>query len=306
MSEQIHFSVIIPTYQGANKIGNLLQSIISQDFKSFEVLVVIDGSTDSTLQIVNHWLAPTSIPFKIISKPNTGRGSTRNAGAREANGKYLIFFDDDMVLEPTCISSFSEFHKSYPNAIAVGTQLEKTEWMKTDFQLYKAQLSRKWEGKHSLETRKYSKNNLHLTAANFSLSKSMFENLNGFDERLSDVEDFELATRAFEIGIPIYYHPFAQAWHNDLITCQSYIKRQIQYNLAYKKLAEIRPQIIGQYQQTQFKEVSLTNKMIYWPFSFHFWASWIDNEKKFIRILPTKLRYKLYDLVVWSQGKIFM
>jgi len=306
MKADVLFSVIVPSYQGEKKIGNLIASLLLQDFNDFELLLVIDGSTDNTFSFAESLLSKSHLNYSILVKPNSGRGSTRNFGAKYAKGKFIVFFDDDMVLEPDCLSAFASFHKHHSNSIAVGRQVENKAWMKTDFQVYKAYLSAKWEIKTNKEEVRYTKNNLHITAANFSLPKQVYASLGGFDERLSDVEDFELATRAFDSGIPIYYSQKAKAWHNDLITCRSYIGRQRQYNKAYQELFVIRPDLIGKYAQTLGNKITFSTKVFYYFFSFTFWYKWIDKEVFFIKMFPTSIRYKLYDMVVWSQGRVFV
>jgi glycosyltransferase involved in cell wall biosynthesis len=305
MKADVFFSVIVPSFQGEKKIGNLITSLFLQDFNDFELLLVIDGSTDNTFSLVEDLLLKSSLNYSIFRKPNSGRGSTRNFGAKQAKGEFLVFFDDDMVLEPECLSAFASFHQQHLNSIAVGRQIENKSWMKTDFQVYKSCLSEKWEIRFDEEAIRYTKDNLHLTAANFSLSKQIFNSLGGFDECLTDVEDFELATRAFHLEIPIYYFARAKAWHNDFITCRSYILRQREYSNAYQKLFLIRPDLVGKYPQTSINKITFTTKAIYWVFSFAFWSKWIDNEVFLIKKLPISLRYKLYDFVVWSQGKVF-
>lgn len=305
MKAEVFFSVIVPSYQGERKIGNLIASLLLQDFKDFELILVIDGSTDNTLALAEDLLSKSSLNYSILQKPNSGRGSTRNFGAKHAKGDFLVFFDDDMVLEPDCLSTHFSFHQQHINSIAVGRQVENKAWMKTDFQVYKACLSEKWELSNTEEIR-YTKDNLHLTAANFSLSKQLFTSLGGFDERLSDVEDFDLATRAFDAEIPIYSYQKAKAWHNDFVSCGSYIQRQRQYNKAYQKLYFIRPDLIGRFAQTSSARIGILKKVVYWIFSFSFWHKWIDKEMFIIKMLPISVRYKLYDVVVWSQGRIFV
>jgi glycosyltransferase involved in cell wall biosynthesis len=305
MEKKINFSVIIPSYNGALKISNLIKALLNQDSKEFEIILILDGSTDDTESIVSKILAPTNITFSIYNKPNEGRSKTRNYGSKLAKADYLIFFDDDMIPENQCINVYKNFHTQYPNSIAVGTQMEDPKSMQTDFQLYKASLSRKWNGNNKNGIKRYSKDDLHLTAANFSLPKSIFDLLNGFEERLSDVEDFELGTRAIDLNIPIYFVPNANAWHNDLVTCQSYIVRQREYNNAYLNLLKYRPELKGQFKQTLPYKTSMFRKFIYWIFSSPFWAKTIDKQPLFIKAIPKKIRYKLYDIVVWSQGKVF-
>lgn len=87
-------SVIIPVYNEEKVIAECITSLQKQTYKDFEVIVVDDGSTDSTLEILH------SFPIKIFKETHQGPGVARNRGAKEANGKILVFVDSDMTFEP--------------------------------------------------------------------------------------------------------------------------------------------------------------------------------------------------------------
>lgn len=90
-------SIIVPTYNDEKNIIECLDSILSQSYKNFEVIVVIDGSTDKTLDIVNSYI--NKIPnLKIIQQNNSGSGVARNNGLSKAMGEYIMFVDADDIL----------------------------------------------------------------------------------------------------------------------------------------------------------------------------------------------------------------
>lgn len=102
MNEKI--SVIIPVYNLESKISRCLTSVVNQTYKNLDIIVVDDGSTDNTVQIVRNFNDPR---IRIIQKENHGISSARNAGLKEVkdNSKYISFIDgDDVVL----ISYFEE------------------------------------------------------------------------------------------------------------------------------------------------------------------------------------------------------
>src|SRR4051812_14236148 len=87
------FSVIIPAYNAANTIRKTLESLQKQTFKDFEILVVDDGSTDNTKEIVEQHST-----VKYIYQNNAGPGKARNNGSKHASGEYLIFLDADDII----------------------------------------------------------------------------------------------------------------------------------------------------------------------------------------------------------------
>ena len=97
--DNIRVSVIIPVYNEEKYISATLDSVLNQDFDSYEIIVVDDGSTDRTSEIVNEKLSDSEIPHKIIRQENKGVSAARNRAIDEASGEYIIFVDgDDYIL----------------------------------------------------------------------------------------------------------------------------------------------------------------------------------------------------------------
>ena len=88
-------SVIVPVYNSCEYIGSTLDSIINQDFSSFELIVIDDGSTDNSLEIIKEKLSKSTISYEIIHQKNAGVSCARNVGIEKASGEYLVFVDSD-------------------------------------------------------------------------------------------------------------------------------------------------------------------------------------------------------------------
>lgn len=295
-------SVIIPTYNGRRKVGNVLRALARQTHAPHEVIVVIDGSTDGTAA----YLAETDfgLPFAVHAQANRGRAAVRNRGAQLATGDLLVFFDDDMRPEPDCLARHLHHHAAFPHSILVGAQLEEPATMRTDIQRYKAHLSRKWARPFAGAKEPQSAKSLYLTAAHCSMSRPLFGRLGGFDERLTDAEDYDLAVRAYQAGVPIYCDQGIVAWHDDFITCQSYVKRLRQYRTAHNVLRELKPETHRAFNQYDARPVKASERWVYSLVSRRWLVTAIDrNYLAFV--LPARLRFKLYDVVTTGLSSYF-
>jgi GT2 family glycosyltransferase len=301
---EMKVSVIIPTYNGANKILNVLRAIEQQVRQPDEVIVVIDGSTDNTLQIIKQ-NSFSFRSFKLINQENGGRAKVRNNGAAAAVGELLIFFDDDMRPDPSCVAVHYEHHINYPGSILTGALLEEVTPNTSDFLKFKAYLSNKWSsGFKSGSQKPLQEEALFLSAANFSIAKELFQELGGFDDELNDAEDFDLAVRAFKAGVPLYVNLNAHAWHDEKVTCSSYIKRLRQYAIAQDKLSRLKPALY--YKKNKFQSAAPVGlkKAGFLLFANGIWIILVD-ETNVLKLLPQRLRYKLYDVIVTANGVFF-
>lgn len=87
----IKISVIIPTYNSARFICKAIESVLSQTFKDFEIIVIDDGSTDNTGNVLNHY----GDKIIYITQANRGVSSARNVGLKLAKSEYVAFLDAD-------------------------------------------------------------------------------------------------------------------------------------------------------------------------------------------------------------------
>ncbi|HYW34515.1 MAG TPA: glycosyltransferase [Balneolaceae bacterium] len=97
-SDRLFFSIIIPVYNRPDEIGELLQSLTSQYYSHFEVLIIEDGSTERCENIVNSFTEELDIRY--FYKENSGQGFSRNYGFKKAEGDFFIIFDSDCLIPP--------------------------------------------------------------------------------------------------------------------------------------------------------------------------------------------------------------
>lgn len=166
------FSVIIPAYNSASILGRAINSVLSQTFTSWEIIVVDDGSTDNTREIT------LSYPqIKYYCQENQGVSAARNYGSSLAQGNWLIFLDSDDALLPESLDFFIK-------SILTDTSIDV--WV-SGYELLK-------NGK--IELIIPSKGRYHpRLAGGFSIRKSLFDQLGGYDTKLKFAENTELFHR---------------------------------------------------------------------------------------------------------------
>jgi glycosyltransferase involved in cell wall biosynthesis len=186
-------SVIVPCYNGAAFLEETLRSALVQSYPNVEVVVVDDGSTDSSAQIARRF------PVRYIRQENRGLSEARNTGIRESKGSYLVFLDADDRLRPEAIETGLRALAQRPEcAIAVGDHVFITA-----------------DGSRLADSAKESPLHSHYEAllkSNFIemissvlFRRSVFDEVGGFDATLRVAEDYDLYLRIAR-GLPICCH----------------------------------------------------------------------------------------------------
>ncbi len=176
------FSIIIPTYNRAHVLPRAIDSVLSQSFQGFELIVVDDGSTDNTKELLGN-----KYPGKLtyISQLNAGVCAARNHGATMAQGEYLIFLDSDDQMAERALQCFVDGIKE-SGADIVFAQL-KMQYPDGRFEIKDPRDP--WNtGKRDSTT------GIQLAGA-FCLQKKLFAGAGGYDEQIRYGENTELFWR---------------------------------------------------------------------------------------------------------------
>ena len=105
------FSVIIPTYQRRDLVVDFVSVLANQEFHGvFEVIVVVDGSTDGSAEALRELKLPFS--YAVLEQPNCGASRARNHGAAMACGEILMFLDDDMEAHSRLLAEHDRCHRA--------------------------------------------------------------------------------------------------------------------------------------------------------------------------------------------------
>ncbi|WP_373260060.1 glycosyltransferase family 2 protein [Phocaeicola vulgatus] len=105
-------TIIIPIYKAENCIKRCIDSIINQTFTSFELLLINDGSPDSSGKICDEY-AQTDQRIKVFHKKNGGVSSARNLGIQKSNGNFICFIDSDDWIEPYHLEALYQTYQTY-------------------------------------------------------------------------------------------------------------------------------------------------------------------------------------------------
>lgn len=113
------FSIIIPTYNRAHMLTKTIESVINQTFSDWELIIVDDGSTDHTKELVASFIEKDA-RIKYIYQENAERSAARNNGIENASGEYICFLDSDDTYLPNNLKDWYDFlkKKSFPNCFA--------------------------------------------------------------------------------------------------------------------------------------------------------------------------------------------
>src|SRR3954447_9858508 len=114
-ADATRFSVVIPTYQRRDLVVANVAAFERQAFEDFEVVVVVDGSTDGTAAALRG-LRP-AFPLTGPCQANEGRAAAVNAGARRARGEVLLFLDDDMEPDPLLLAEHERSLRAGADAV---------------------------------------------------------------------------------------------------------------------------------------------------------------------------------------------
>lgn len=119
-------SVIVPVYNVENYLNKCVQSLIDQTHSNLEIILVNDGSSDTSGSLCEYW-ASKDKRIKVIHQKNSGSSIARNTGLKEASGRYIGFVDSDDWLEKNMFSSMVQFAIEYDLKVVECSSIESSQ-----------------------------------------------------------------------------------------------------------------------------------------------------------------------------------
>lgn len=118
MNSKILVSIIIPIYNSEKYLGACLDSILQQTYENIQIILVDDGSTDSSIQICNHY-ATSETRIELFSQKNAGASTARNTGIDHAIGEWIVFVDSDDLVLPNYVQNLLNAVLTHSSDMAV-------------------------------------------------------------------------------------------------------------------------------------------------------------------------------------------
>ena len=177
-------SVVIPTYNRGWTIREAVDSVLAQDFKDYELIVVDDGSTDDSRDILKSYGAAVS----VLRQSNKGVSAARNTGVAASAGELIAFLDSDDLWLPQKLSHQVDFFNRNPDAVINQTQ---ELWIRNGVRVHPKKRHHKFGGmifERSLDL-------CLVSPSAVMIRKNIFEIIGGFDESLPACEDYDLWLR---------------------------------------------------------------------------------------------------------------
>jgi GT2 family glycosyltransferase len=184
-------SVIIPTYNRGWCLNEAVESVFSQTYGRYELIVVDDGSEDDT----GKRLSPYE-DITVITQHNRGVSAARNRGIAVSKGDLIAFLDSDDLWLPEKLSAQVAFFQANPEALVCQTQ---ETWIRNGRRIFP-------KNRHQKQSGLFFDRSLDLCLVSPSavmMKKHLFEEVGGFDEKLPACEDYDLWLRV-GVRIPIF------------------------------------------------------------------------------------------------------
>lgn len=233
----MRYSVIIPVYNRPDEVDELLQSLVSQSLKDFEVIVVEDGSSVPCEDVVNKYRDKLDVHY--YSKPNSGPGQTRNYGAECSKGEFLLILDSDCILPEGYLQAIEdELHREEADAFG-GPDRAHDSFTRVQKAINYAMTSFFTTG--GIRGGKKKMDKFYPRSFNMGVRAEAYRALGGFSN-MRFGEDIDFSIRIFKAGYRCRLFPEAWVWHKRRTDLKKFFKQVHNSGIArinlYKKYPE--------------------------------------------------------------------
>jgi GT2 family glycosyltransferase len=237
------FSIVIPTHQRRESVLRGVRALERQVERSFEAIVVVDGSTDGTAEALRG--LDVSFRLEVVEQENAGAAQARNAGAVAAAGELLLMLDDDMVADPKMLAEHDSSHRAGADVVLGDIPLHPDspdnmlswgvgEWARGRRERLSSPGAEIGIG--------------DLLTGQLSISRAAYDGVGGFDpsftrEGMFGGEDLDFGYRVAKAGYAIVFDPAAISYQYYDVDPAQYLRRAREAGRARRELIVKHPEL---------------------------------------------------------------
>lgn len=231
------YSIIVPVFNRPDEVDELLQSLVGQTLKDFEVVIVEDGSEKPCKDVCDKYAG--KIDLKYFMKKNSGPGQSRNYGAERANGEYLIVLDSDVVLPEGYLKAVDDELNREPSDAFGGPDCAHDSFTETQKAISYSMTSFFTTG--GIRGGKKKLDKFYPRSFNMGIRRDVYMRLGGFS-KMRFGEDIDFSIRIFKAGCKCRLFPEAWVWHKRRTDMRKFFRQVYNSGIArvnlYKKYPE--------------------------------------------------------------------
>lgn len=232
----IKFSVIIPVYNRPDELKELLESLKQQTYKNFEVIVVEDGSTLKSDNLIEEY--QKDLDVKYFFKPNSGPGQSRNYGSERASGDYHVFFDSDCIIPEKYFEIVNHRLSDEPVDAYGGPDMAHPDFTAIQKSINYSMTSFFTTG--GIRGGMKNEKKFHPRSFNMGFSKAVYEKTKGFS-KMRFGEDVDMSLRIIENGFSTTLIKDAAVYHKRRVDYRKFFKQVFNSGIARINLYKRHP-----------------------------------------------------------------
>ena len=217
------YSIVIPVYNRPDEVDELLETLTSQTFRDFEVVIVEDGSTVDCKDVISKYASKLDIQYFV--KENGGQGFARNYGYERANGEYFIVFDSDCLIPPHYLASVHAYLIEHKVDAYGGPDAAHESFTVTQKAINHVMTSFFTTG--GIRGNKKHIGTYHPRSFNMGISRAVWDQTKGYIIPFMG-EDMEFSTRILKEGFKTALIPDAFVYHKRRTSLTKFYK-QLKY-----------------------------------------------------------------------------
>jgi glycosyltransferase involved in cell wall biosynthesis len=233
------FSIIIPTFNRADEIIELIDSLSKQTFSSdkFEIIIIDDGSTDNTMKVIQDFRNQLKLRITVLKQDHKGPGAARNLGMKLARGKYFIFIDSDCIADKNWLRAYEEAIYNKEVAGFGGPDSVLNNFMPIqkaiDYSMTSFITTGGIRGHSKKKLSKY-----YPRSFNMGVRSDIVEKIGGMG-KLRHGQDIEFSNRILSTGEPVIKVDKAVVYHKRRISLIKFFKQVYNWGIARINLYKI-------------------------------------------------------------------